>query len=120
MPSPVKNIDILEEVILQNVRSVLTCYCVDPLNILNTKIIIQATVVTSAHFTVGIPLFSLDFFLKLKYQPCYNTYTWTLDYRYQSDFGEKICGVVFSLLFFGVLFDLCFFQCCCCCIVVIR
>jgi hypothetical protein len=30
---------------------------------------------------------SFSYFLKLKEDPKYGTYTWTLDYKYNSDFG---------------------------------
>jgi hypothetical protein len=40
-----------------------------------------------AQFTVGLMGMSFGYFLKLKHEPKYNTFTWTQDYRHSSDFG---------------------------------
>lgn len=47
----------------------------------------NGTAVTYATFKVGISIVTFGYYLKLAYNPSYDTYTWTLDYRYNSDFG---------------------------------
>jgi hypothetical protein len=43
-----------------------------------------------ALFKVGVSIVTFGYYLRLKYDPNYMTYTWTLDYQYNSDFGKKI------------------------------
>ena len=43
-----------------------------------------------ASFKVGVSFVTFGYFLRLKYDPSYMTYTWTLDYQYSSDFGEHL------------------------------
>lgn len=52
----------------------------------------QGTSLTGAKFNVGIGFFGFGYFLKLKYEPTYSTYSWTLDYAHTSDLG-KFCQV---------------------------
>ena len=42
-----------------------------------------------AMFKVGVSFVTFGYYLRLKYNPSYMTYTWTLDYQYSSDFGKK-------------------------------
>lgn len=42
--------------------------------------------------------FKIGYFLKLRHEPKYDTLTWTLDYRYNSDFGKFICCCLFNVL----------------------
>lgn len=42
-----------------------------------------------ALFKVGVSFVTFGYYLRLKYNPKYMTYTWTLDYQYSSDFGKK-------------------------------
>lgn len=44
----------------------------------------------SAEFKVGLMGLSFGYFLKLKKNPIHNTFTWTLDYRYNSDFDDNV------------------------------
>ena len=44
----------------------------------------------SAEFKVGLMGLSFGYFLKLKKSPIHNTFTWTLDYRYNSDFDDNV------------------------------
>jgi hypothetical protein len=41
-----------------------------------------------ANFEVGLFPLTFSYYLLLKYEPRYHTFTWTLDYRYSSDFGK--------------------------------
>ena len=43
---------------------------------------------TKALFKVGVSFVTFGYYLKLKYDPSYMTYTWTLDYDFSSDFGK--------------------------------
>jgi hypothetical protein len=49
----------------------------------------NGTLVTSATFNVGISFMGFTYYLLLKYDPTYFTYTWTLDYQYASDFDDN-------------------------------
>jgi hypothetical protein len=52
---------------------------------------------TGAMFKVGVSIVTFGYYLRLKYDPSYMTYTWTLDYQYNSDFG-KIFTFAFYLI----------------------
>ena len=56
---------------------------------------------TGAMFKVGVSIVTFGYYLRLKYDPSYMTYTWTLDYQYNSDFGkiQNFCSCFHSLLF---------------------
>lgn len=41
-------------------------------------------------FVVGIPLFTLSYYLMLVDNPMHSTISWTLDYRYSSDFDDIV------------------------------
>lgn len=41
-----------------------------------------------AKFDIGLMGMTFGYFLLVKHEPKYNTLTWTLDYRYNSDFGN--------------------------------
>jgi ribosome-associated toxin RatA of RatAB toxin-antitoxin module len=41
-----------------------------------------------AEFNVGLSLLKFRYYLFLTHEPAYNTLTWTLDYRYNSDFDD--------------------------------
>jgi Polyketide cyclase / dehydrase and lipid transport len=49
----------------------------------------NGTVTTRAKFNVGISLVGFGYYLILTFEPRYNTYTWTLDYDYNSDFDDN-------------------------------
>jgi Polyketide cyclase / dehydrase and lipid transport len=49
----------------------------------------NGTVTTRAKFNVGISLVGFGYYLVLTHEPRYNTYTWTLDYEYNSDFDDN-------------------------------
>ena len=49
----------------------------------------NGTVQTRAKFNVGISLLGFGYYLVLTFEPRYNTYTWTLDYQYNSDFDDN-------------------------------
>lgn len=57
----------------------------------------NGTIQNSAEFKVGLSLITFGYYLRLTYKPEYNSLTWTLDYRYSSDFG-KIPTANFSVL----------------------
>lgn len=38
---------------------------------------------------MGVMGLSFSYFMKLRHEPQHNTLTWTLDYRYSSDFGTE-------------------------------
>lgn len=42
-----------------------------------------------AKFDIGVLGMRFGYFLMLTHEPKYNTLTWTLDYRYNSDFGKS-------------------------------
>ena len=44
--------------------------------------------VIGAMFKVGVSFVTFGYYLRLRYDPNYMTYTWTLDYQYNSDFGK--------------------------------
>ena len=43
-----------------------------------------------AEFKVGLLGMSFGYYLQLKRSPIHNTFTWTLDYRYNSDFDDNV------------------------------
>ena len=43
-----------------------------------------------AEFKVGLLGMKFGYFLQLKKNPVHNTFTWTLDYRYNSDFDDNV------------------------------
>lgn len=45
---------------------------------------------TFAKFDVGALGMTFGYFLHLTFEPKYNTLTWTLDYRYNSDFDDNV------------------------------
>lgn len=49
---------------------------------------VQGSSQTGAEFKVGMFGIRLGYYLLLTHEPKYNTLTWTLDYKYSSDFGE--------------------------------
>lgn len=49
----------------------------------------QGTTKTGAEFNIGLMGLNFKYFLKLTHEPKYNTLTWTLDYKYNSDFGKS-------------------------------
>jgi hypothetical protein len=50
-----------------------------------------------ANFEVGLFPLTFSYYLLLTYEPKYQTFTWTLDYRYSSDFGKWGCFVVWEV-----------------------
>lgn len=50
----------------------------------------NGTIQQGGYFKVGISLITFEYFLKLTYEPKYNTYTWTLDYGHTSDFEDNV------------------------------
>ena len=49
----------------------------------------NGTAQVGALFKVGISFMTFGYYLLLTYEPKYSTYTWTLDYRYSSDFDDN-------------------------------
>ena len=39
---------------------------------------------------MGVFALKFGYYLSLTHEPKYNTYTWTLDYKYSSDFGTQL------------------------------
>lgn len=50
----------------------------------------NGTISTGARMDVKVIAASFAYFLKLKEDPKHGTYTWTLDYRYSSDFEDNV------------------------------
>jgi hypothetical protein len=50
----------------------------------------QGTVKTKAQFDVGVMGLNVGYFLDLTHEPKYETLTWTLDYKRNSDFGNTV------------------------------
>ncbi len=50
----------------------------------------KGTTKIGAEFNVGLSLLKFKYYLMLTHEPSLNTFTWTLDYRYSSDFGEAL------------------------------
>jgi hypothetical protein len=48
----------------------------------------NGTILYGSEFKIGISLFSFNYYMRLKYDPKYYSFIWTLDYQYNSDFGE--------------------------------
>jgi len=44
--------------------------------------------VTGAKFSVGAMGMNIEYYLKLRHEPKYNTLSWTLDFRHTSDLGN--------------------------------
>jgi hypothetical protein len=55
----------------------------------------QGTTQVGAAFEVGMAMVSFSYYLLLSHEPRYQTFTWTLDYRYSSDFGMYLVGTTF-------------------------
>jgi hypothetical protein len=49
----------------------------------------NGTTKVGAMFKVGVSLVTFGYYLRLTYEPKYVTYTWTLDYQYNSDFDDN-------------------------------
>lgn len=49
----------------------------------------NGTVRSKAEFNVGISIMSFTYYLVLTFEPKYHTFTWTLDYKYYSDFEDN-------------------------------
>lgn len=47
----------------------------------------QGTTKTACEFKIGLMGMGFTYFLLLTHEPKYDTVTWTLDYKYNSDFG---------------------------------
>ena len=45
---------------------------------------------TAAKFDISVLGMKFGYFLDLTHEPKYNTLTWTLDYRYNSDFDDNV------------------------------
>jgi hypothetical protein len=50
----------------------------------------NGTVKTAAEFNVRVLGLKFGYYLLLTFEPKYNTVTWTLDYRYNSDFDDNV------------------------------
>jgi hypothetical protein len=61
----------------------------------------NGTVKTYAKFDVGALGMGFGYFLLLTYEPKYSTLTWTLDYRYNSDFGilQRLLTLVITSMY---------------------
>eukprot|EP01032_Pedospumella_encystans_P028610 gene28610-32312_t len=51
---------------------------------------VNGTTQVGAAFEVGIGLITFNYYLLLKHEPKYQTFTWSLDYRYYSDFDDNV------------------------------
>lgn len=49
----------------------------------------NGTILTGAQFNTAVFFVPFTFFLQLTREPRYNTYSWTLDYKYNSDFDDN-------------------------------
>lgn len=56
----------------------------------NRTLFPNGTSLNGVEFVVGIPLFTLNYFLLLAVHPMHSTITWRLDYRYKSDFDDIV------------------------------
>lgn len=50
----------------------------------------NGTTRVGAKFNVGALGMRFGYFIKFTHEPTYNTYTWTLDYKYSSDFDDTV------------------------------
>ena len=50
----------------------------------------NGTAKTNAKFDISVLGMKFGYFLALTHEPKYNTLTWTLDYRYNSDFDDNV------------------------------
>jgi carbon monoxide dehydrogenase subunit G len=62
---------------------------VKSIEIYSNETFANGTVQIGALFRVGVSFVTFGYYLLLTYEPEYNTYTWTLDYRYASDFDDN-------------------------------
>ena len=85
----VKGVDIYEERTLSNVSVPGNVNFCTYLTIRLFHPLFQGTALTSAKFKVGIMGMKIGYYLKLRHEPKYNTLSWTLDYRYNSDVGKS-------------------------------
>lgn len=65
-------------------------HCRD-VKIYETQKFLNGTSKTGAEFQVGVMGVKFGYYLMLTHEPKYNTLTWTLDYKYNSDFDDN-CG----------------------------
>jgi len=63
---------------------------VKSVDIYETKKFINGTSKTAAKFEVGLLGMRFGYFLLLTHEPFHNTLTWTLDYKYNSDFDDNV------------------------------
>eukprot|EP01041_Mallomonas_annulata_P006182 gene6181-12518_t len=63
---------------------------VKKLEIYEQKKLANGTMLTGARMDVSVVGARFSYFLKLKREPKYSTYTWTLDYKYNSDFDDNV------------------------------
>ena len=63
---------------------------VKSVNIYESKKFINGTSKTGAKFEVGLLGMRFGYFLLLTHEPFHNTLTWTLDYKYNSDFDDNV------------------------------
>lgn len=61
---------------------------VKKVNVYDKAVLGNGTAKTYAKFDVGALGMRFGYYLLLTYEPKYSTLTWTLDYRYNSDFGN--------------------------------
>ena len=67
-----------------------------------TRLSPQGTTQVGAAFNVGLGFMGFSYYLLLRHEPKYQTFTWTLDYRYSSDFGTLLGISMHLLLFYTV------------------
>jgi len=63
---------------------------VKSVDIYESKKFINGTSKTGAKFEVGLLGMRFGYFLLLTHEPFHNTLTWTLDYKYNSDFDDNV------------------------------
>ncbi len=74
----VKKVDVYSQITHKNGIFLLTYLLTHSLTYYSTL----GTVQEEAEFSVGISIATFGYFLVLTYEPKYNTYFWTLDYKY--------------------------------------
>jgi hypothetical protein len=117
--SQVRAVNVYNEKIHANVRtsyylvqSTIDYYYIVCISQLLTSDILQmlkGTVSSSARFDVSAMTMGFRYWLALTYEPAYATYTWTLDYNFESDFGAYLLYLLTIRTIFNFCFILYFF-----------
>lgn len=88
-----QDINASPEICMSNIRDLANYKNVVPkvksIDIYSEEIFSNSTMQQGALFNVGISFLSFGYYLLLTFEPKYYTYTWTLDYKYNSDFDDN-------------------------------